>query len=311
MNNSRYEIEKKFFCDSSDDLIYKVLENHMKLVDISYEIDQYFTDIESEYIKSRTCLRIRRTNSEKMEITYKGSSKEFTNLYAKCETNIDLDIKNYEGVVELLANLGFYSYVIFNKTRKTYSIIKDDLIYNVMIDDIKGLGSFAEFEILSNIDKDIDINILKEKLNIFIDDFSSLKLREAILPYRDFVTREIYNKNVKRNFKRILLDILDIISNINEKGIKEALCDSKTILNMKLIDKLMEKKVDIIIMYKDLSEDTLKYIDSSINSDNKYTFKNIKDIENISLNDTLILKDDVDYIFSNLALIILNWYGKE
>lgn len=311
MNNSRYEIEKKFFCDSSDDLIYKVLENHMKLVDISYEIDQYFTDIESEYIKSRTCLRIRRTNSEKMEITYKGSSKEFTNLYAKCETNIDLDIKNYEGIVELLANLGFYSYVIFNKTRKTYSITKDDLIYNVMIDDIKGLGSFAEFEILSNIDKDIDINILKEKLNIFIDGFSSLKLREAILPYRDFVAREIYNKNVKRNFKRILLDVLDIIPNINEKGIKEALCDSKTILNMKLIDKLMEKKVDIIIMYKDLSEDTLKYIDSSINSDNKYTFKNIKDIENISLNDTLILKDDVDYTFSNLALIILNWYGKE
>lgn len=311
MNNSRYEIEKKFFCDSSDDLIYKVLENHMKLVDISYEIDQYFTDIESEYIKSRTCLRIRRTNSEKMEITYKGSSKEFTNLYAKCETNIDLDIKNYEGIVELLANLGFYSYVIFNKTRKTYSITKDDLIYNVMIDDIKGLGSFAEFEILSNIDKDIDINILKEKLNIFIDGFSSLKLREAILPYRDFVAREIYNKNVKRNFKRILLDVLDIIPNINEKGIKEALCDSKTILNMKLIDKLMEKKVDIIIMYKDLSEDTLKYIDSSINSDNKYTFKNIKDIENISLNDTLILKDDVDYTFSNLALIILNWYVKE
>lgn len=310
MNNNRYEIEKKFFCDRSDDLIYKVLENHMKLVDISYEIDQYFTDIESEYIKSGTCLRIRRINSEKMEITYKESSKEFSNLYAKCESNIDLDIKNYQGFLDLLTNLGFYSYVIFDKTRKTYSILKDDIIYNIMIDDIKGLGSFVEFEILSEKEYE-NIDILKEKLNTFIDKFNTLKLREAILPYRDFVAREVYNKNAKRDFNRILVDIVDIIPNINEKGIKEALCDKKAILNLKLIDKLIENKVDVIIMYKDLSEDTLKYINSSISIDNKYIFKDIKEIENISLSDTLILKDDVDYIFSSLALIILNWYKKE
>ncbi len=310
MYNTKYQIEKKFFCDNSDDLIYKVLENHMKLVDISYETDQYFTDIESEYIKNKTCLRIRKVNSKNMEITYKGASKEFTNLYAKCETNINLDIKNYEGVVELLSNLGFYNYVTFDKTRKTYSTKKDDIIFNVMIEDIKGLGSFVEFEILSSVEG-IDIEHLKNKLNEFVDNFSSLKLREAILPYRDFVAREIYNKNVKRDFKRILLDIVDIIPNINEKGIKEALCDNRAILNLKLIDKLMENKIDIIIIYKDLSKDTLNYINSSINNDNRYVFKNIKDIENISLGDTLILKDDVDYTFSSLALIILNWYGKK
>lgn len=310
MNNSRYEIEKKFFCDNSDDLIYKILEKHMNLVDISYEIDQYFTDIDSEYIKTRTCLRIRRKNSEKMEITYKGSSNEFNNLYAKKESNIDLNIKNYEGIVELFANLGFYSYVTVNKARKTYSIKKDDIIYNVMIDEIKGLGSFAEFEILSE-SEDANLDILKEKLNKFIDDFSSLRLREAILPYRDFVAREVYNRNVTRDFKRILVDISDIIPSINEKGIKEAICENNAILNFKLLNKLMNKDIEVIIMYKGLSNDTLDYINTSINSNNKYTFKETKDIENISLNDTIILKSEIDYTFSSLALVILNWYGKE
>ena len=71
----------------------------------------------------------------------------------------------------------------------------------------------------------------------------------------------------------------------------------------------MEQKIDVIIMYDGLSEDTLNYINKTINSDNRFTFKDIKELENISLNDTLILKDDDTHKFSNLALVILNWYG--
>ena len=147
MNNNNYKVEKKFFCDNSDDLIYKVLNFNMKLVDISYDIDEYFTDIESEYIKSMICLRIRRKNSQDIEIMYKGKSNEFLNLYTTKESNIIQDINNYEAIVELLSNLGFYTYVCVEKTRKTYSITRNKVIYNIMIDDIKDLGSFAEFEV--------------------------------------------------------------------------------------------------------------------------------------------------------------------
>lgn len=308
MNNNNYKVEKKFFCDNSDDLIYKVLNFNMKLVDISYDIDEYFTDIESEYIKSMTCLRIRRKNSEQMEIMYKGKSNEFLNLYTTKESNIIQDINNYEAIVELLSNLGFYTYVCVEKTRKTYSITRNKVIYNIMIDDIKDLGSFAEFEVLSE-DDNISESKLKEKLDNFIKGFSNIKLREATLPYRDFVAKEIYNKNVTRKFNKILVNINDIIKNITKNGVKEAICDNKSILNLKLVQKLMEQKIDVIIMYDGLSEDTLNYINKTINSDNRFTFKDIKELENISLNDTLILKDDDTHKFSNLALVILNWYG--
>ena len=41
------------------------------------DVDEYFTDINSEYIKNRTCLRIRKTNNKQMEITFKGKSRKF------------------------------------------------------------------------------------------------------------------------------------------------------------------------------------------------------------------------------------------
>ena len=41
------------------------------------DVDEYFTDINSEYIKNRTCLRIRKTNNKHMEITFKGKSRKF------------------------------------------------------------------------------------------------------------------------------------------------------------------------------------------------------------------------------------------
>lgn len=307
--SNRYEVEQKFFCNNNDDLIYKVLNFNMKLVDVSYETDEYFTDIESEYIKSRTCLRIRRKNDKEMEITYKGKSDFLNNLYAKKECNIVQDIKNYDDLVELFKNLGFYRYVCVEKARKVYSMTKEDITYNIMIDDIKDLGSFAEFEIICD-KNNIDIDILKDKLNKFIARFDSLKLKEAVLPYRDFVAREIYNRNVTRSFKRILVNIGDVIPKINKNGIKEALCENEAILNFKLINKIMSLGIEVIILYNNLSEDTLKYIYENVNLEEKYIFKNTTDLENISLNDTLIIKNDEKNTFSSLALVILNWYGK-
>ena len=42
-----------------------------------HDIDEYFTDINGEYIQNRTCLRIRKTNNKSMELTFKGKSRKF------------------------------------------------------------------------------------------------------------------------------------------------------------------------------------------------------------------------------------------
>ena len=55
---SRIETEKKYFCINNRELLEKIKILDYKLVSEGNEVDEYFTDINSEYIKKRTCLSI-------------------------------------------------------------------------------------------------------------------------------------------------------------------------------------------------------------------------------------------------------------
>ena len=124
--DKRLEAEKKYYCVNSDDLMDKINTLGFKLIKSGTEMDEYFTDINSEYIRNRTCLRIRITNNEDMEITFKGRSRDFTNTFAKLESNF----KN------LFSAIGYYSYTIVNKERYTYQMKDENVIYNIMFDSI-------------------------------------------------------------------------------------------------------------------------------------------------------------------------------
>ena len=74
------------------------------------ENDEYFTDINSEFIENRTCLRIRKTNNKDMEITFQGTSLALLGQYCQLENNISTDINEYDNLVSLVTALGCYSY---------------------------------------------------------------------------------------------------------------------------------------------------------------------------------------------------------
>ena len=184
--SKRVEIEQKFYCNNHEKLLEIINKNNLKKCSEKYESDEYFTDINSIYIKNRTCLRIRNVDNKYLELTFKGKSKELTNNYAKIENNINLDIFNYDSVVGLLYSLGYFSYSVVNKNRTTYTKRVDDFEYNVMIDKIENLGDFVEFELLYYKDeKDIDY-----------------------LPYRDFVANKTYINVLPQNkLSAILFDL--------------------------------------------------------------------------------------------------------
>ena len=61
----RLEIEQKFYFKDIKSFYNLLSENNLTKIEdenIS-DSDEYFTDINSEYIKNRTCLRIRTTNT--------------------------------------------------------------------------------------------------------------------------------------------------------------------------------------------------------------------------------------------------------
>src|SRR5574344_1278261 len=204
---SRIEIESKYFCKDIK-MLYKIIENEkMKETANINEVDEYFTDVNSEYIKNRVCLRIRRTDGKDMELTFKGKSNVLSSSYAKKESNFKLNITDYEEFVSFLSSLGFYSYVEVNKKRKVFSRTEDDLIYNIMIDYINDIGEFVEFEILSEDDNKL-IDLLEIKLEQFIYKFREVNMDVAKSPYRDFVAISNYN-NITFNKKKeaLLLDL--------------------------------------------------------------------------------------------------------
>jgi putative hydrolase of the HAD superfamily len=234
----RIEIEQKFFCSDMDALIKELNFNNLKMITKENEIDEYFTDIDSVFVENRTCLRIRTTNNEKMEVTFKGKSKEISNLYLKSESNITINIDEYSDVVTMFNALGYYSYTKVVKERMTYTSIDHGVTYNVMVDNINELGSFVEFEILSNEDK--DKQVLFEMLNNFVDKFSALNLEPADMPYRDFVAKAIYESILpKKEIKAILFDL------------DGTLIESETVFFESFKDVLLEYGVEIDYdMYK-------------------------------------------------------------
>ena len=191
--NCKIETEMKYFCMEPEKLISIATKNSYKELNRNFESDEYFTDVESEFIKNRTCLRIRKKNNKKMEVTFKGKSIEKIGSYCKLENNINVDINEYENFIMFLSSIGFYSYVIVDKERLTLTKKVDDLTYNIMVDKLTGIGGFVEFEIISNTN-DYNKEELKNKLNNFVNEFNRIKLIEVNEPYRDIVANSIYNK---------------------------------------------------------------------------------------------------------------------
>ena len=94
---SRIELEASYHLgENYEDILEKIKEQNFKLVEDSVEEDTYFTDKNLEFVKSRTCLRTRKTNEDFLELTYKPKTDNSTEKYGKKEVNLRLDPKDYE-----------------------------------------------------------------------------------------------------------------------------------------------------------------------------------------------------------------------
>ena len=282
----RLEIEQKFYFNDIKSLYDLLSKNNLtkKESENISDSDEYFTDIDSEYIKNRTCLRIRKTNNKNMEITFKGKSINFSNFYAKSENNINIDINDYSNLVDMLGSLGFYSYTTVTKSREVYNKTEDNIEYNVMIDKVEGIGSFIEFELLS--DESIGIENLTNKLNQFIENFKSLNLEKAMLPYRDYSAKTIY-ENYLKDKDTIIIDF-DILFNTNNNidlsditvgNINNLASNYNTIANLELIKKIKKLKKDNINF-------KITYNNQNNNNDNSEIYL-LQILENLNLSDIL------------------------
>ncbi len=185
------ELEKGFVLNDNHLIKEEAIEKGFKLAHEVEETDTYFTDKDKEFVRTRTCLRIRRIDSNYMELTYKAKSSQDTERYGKKEVNIQVKPTDYEDLVTVLSGLGYIKYVEFTKYRKVYSKKDNNVEYNIMLDNIKGIGDFVEFEIITH--EDVSNSEREKKLADFIDEFNMTNGVEKKKPYRD-IAKEYFDK---------------------------------------------------------------------------------------------------------------------
>ena len=321
--SKRVEIEQKFYCNNHEKLLEIINKNNLKKCREKYESDEYFTDINSIYIKNRTCLRIRNVDNKYLELTFKGKSKELTNNYAKIENNINLDISNYDSIVGLLYSLGYFSYSVVNKNRTTYTKKVDDFEYNVMIDKIENLGDFVEFELLYYKDEK-DIDYLQKELNEFVEKFKCLNFESANLPYRDFVANKTYINVLPQNkLSAILFDLDGTLIDSEQKFFEsfrhvislrynynisydeyesfELKQNAKLIINLKNKGIIDERESDEIIMRDVYLEYEKKFMDLLDKNEVSLNFELLKQLKNKGLRLALVSTSRKKFIDMLLA----------
>lgn len=219
----------------------------------------------------------------------------------------------------MLGSLGFYSYTTVTKSRSVYTKVEDNIEYNIMIDTVKNIGAFIEFEILS--DESFGIDNLTCKLNELIDNFKSLDLEKAMFPYRDYSAKTIYDKYLKDK-KTIIIDFNNIL--LNKNSTKEITAENintltsnynyNTIVNLELLKKIKEMQKDKInfeIISNINKENLLKILDL-LNINNIFSTnilnKDIKKLEksnNDDKNSLLLTTNTISSIAKNLTQILL------
>lgn len=307
----KVETEKKYYCVKPEKLVELVMSLGFVEIKRVKEIDEYFTDINSEYIKNRTCLRIRKYDDNKLELTFKGKSSTLEH-FCKLENNISCNASEYDNLVNLLSSIGYYSYVIVEKDRMIYEYRNDKYIYSIMIDTLPNIGGFVEFEIISDREDSSKCELQKE-LELFVSKFDELNLDEAVKPYRDIVANYIYDSITKGNesdkmYINIDLDILMYekeffkkyqkeISNICGYDVKWDIYKNDNEIDSKIslmvdeyLDNLIFDNKELLVML-----DLLKQIDYKIlfvTKVNKLFFDKLFKKLNRYISDIIYLSDD-------------------
>lgn len=178
------EIEDSYILNDDYDVDFYINKNNFKFVDTTYETDTYYVDKKGTFIDKRICLRTRKTNDEKLELTYKPETNDETEKYGKKEVNISLCIDDGKDINFILNELGYNKYIEFTKKRTTYTKYYDGAEYNIMIDEINEVGRFIELEIIT--DEEHQVYYAK-KLDKLVEDFDCKKLKPKNAPYRDIV----------------------------------------------------------------------------------------------------------------------------
>lgn len=145
-----YEVEMKFPLAPGQELEPLLAELGAKPGAPIEQADRYFQHPSRDFGTSDEALRLRSVGDHNV-ITYKGPK-----LDPVAKTRKEIEIPYATGVeaqgqfAELLTRLGFQESLTVRKTRRPFHLTWEERDVEVVIDDVAGLGRFAEIETIAD-----------------------------------------------------------------------------------------------------------------------------------------------------------------
>jgi len=166
------EVEIKSRCSDLDSVKKTIVESGGTFISTEVEEDWYFNHPGRDFGKTDEALRIRKVN-DMVFCTYKGPK-----LGGKTKTRFEKEVQIHDAVAmqEILQRLGFILYGTVQKKRDVYLLNE----VTICCDDVKGLGTFVELEMISNNKEEAEKRLfaLAEKLGL--SDFITTSYLEMV-----------------------------------------------------------------------------------------------------------------------------------
>lgn len=111
------------------------------------EADHYFNAPDRDFARTDEALRLRRAGAANF-VTYKGPKRD---AQTKTRSEIEVPLGSGDAVAReftrLLEHLGYRPVAVVRKHRRTYKVERDGFPLEACLDEVEGLGRFAELEI--------------------------------------------------------------------------------------------------------------------------------------------------------------------
>jgi adenylate cyclase class 2 len=142
------EIEQKFSQADFAVLEQRLQEWGAETGQVQDEADHYFNAPDRDFAHTDEAFRLRRIGPANF-LTYKGPKAK-----AGVKKRVELEVRLPRGqavadeFIRLLRHLGYRPVAVVYKHRRLYQLMRDDCDVTVCLDEVTGLGRFAEVEVL-------------------------------------------------------------------------------------------------------------------------------------------------------------------
>lgn len=150
------EIEQKFARADFALLERRLMEWGAALGEVHVEADHYFNAPDRDFAQTDEAFRLRRIGAANF-LTYKGPKQRAA---VKVRTELELSLQPGDeaaaDMTRLLTHLGYRFVALVKKHRRMAPLQRDGFAFTICLDEVEGLGRFAEVEVLAPEDRSAD-----------------------------------------------------------------------------------------------------------------------------------------------------------